>query len=198
MSKPCKKLKKLLKLTGKLPTGSFYSTATGDSDCVRNSCLVQLTAKMVYLFPGRSDKVQLRTWIERDEVRYDSQTLAERSKLSGILVRDIHIMDHAVFKGETPSADTLEIFQSSFQNTQIVCTVNRHERTADSVVCRDKRNCKFDRTLGDLFFAVVDQMEEMSFTEALRLIIQTLFDEIVQIFINKLPQTLTASLKELY
>lgn len=95
-------------------------------------------------------------------------------------------MDHAVFKGETPSTDTLEIFQSRFQNTQIVGTVNRHERTADSVVCRDKRNCKFDRTLGDLFFAVVDQMEEMSFTE------------IVQIFINKLPQTLTASLKELY
>ena len=77
------------------------------------------------------------------------------------------------------------------------------------MLSQQKRTCEDDRTLGDLFFAVVDQMEEMSFTEALKLIIQALFDEIVkvegmseavrvqivQIFINKLPQTLTASLK---
>jgi len=77
------------------------------------------------------------------------------------------------------------------------------------MLSQQKRTCEDDRSLGELFFAVVDQMQEMTFNEALRLIIQTLFDEIimvegmsetvrlriVQIFISKLPQTLTASLK---
>lgn len=77
------------------------------------------------------------------------------------------------------------------------------------MLSQQKRTCEDDRSLGELFFAVVDQMQEMTFNEALRLIIQALFDEIimvegmsetvrlriVQIFISKLPQTLTASLE---
>jgi len=76
------------------------------------------------------------------------------------------------------------------------------------MLSQQKRICEDERTLGELFFAVVDQMDEMSFEQAITVIVQKLFDEIitiegmsvdlkmqvVQVFLHALPQHITQHL----